>query len=93
MTTLTTTLIVLAMIVGIFLVYSVLSPTLMNFSRFLGHPRVFCPVHQEHGYLTLNSLVAAFTAGYGTPDVHVKGCTLLAPKESCAENCLKSIEF
>ncbi len=93
MTPMTTTLIVLALIVGIFLVYSVLSPTLMHFSRFLGRPRVFCPVHQEYGHLTLNSLVAAFTAGYGTPDVHVKECTLLSAKETCGESCLKSIEL
>lgn len=89
----TTTLIVLAMIVGIFLIYAVLSPTLMHFSRFLGHPKVLCPVHQEYGYLTLNPLVAAFTAGYGPPDVHIKECTLLDPDETCGESCLKTIEL
>ena len=91
--TLTTAIITVAVVLGVFLTYAVLAPVIANLGRFMGRTWLFCPEHQEYALIGVNPLGAAFTAGYGSPSLAVRRCTLRKPGEVCDERCLEGADF
>ena len=80
------------LILAIFLGYTVLAPTILNLPRFFGTYRLACPHYKAPAELKINSFQAALTAGYGLPWLRVRRCNLLAPNETCDEDCLKDVK-
>lgn len=77
----------------IFLSFSVFMPVAMNFGRFVWPRTLPCPKHNGLGVLRFNALSAALGSAYGSPNPHVKKCSLLNSGEECDLACLKNVTF
>ena len=88
-----TSTVLILVVLGVFLAYTVAAPILLNVNRFIGRSWLFCPEHQEYAQVGVNTLGAAFTSGYGAPDLSVRRCTLRKPGEFCDEQCLNDARF
>ncbi len=78
-----------AMILAVFLAFTVLAPVLLNFARFAGRFLRTCPHLQQNAQVRVNPFSAAFTAGYGEPRLHVRECSLWGEQRGCEGECLK----
>jgi hypothetical protein len=81
------------LVLGVFLIYSVLGPVALNVGRFLKRAWLYCPEHQEYARVGVHPFGAALTAAYGGPTLHVRRCSLLKGGEVCDEKCLAGADF
>ena len=88
-----TPIVLIAIVLAVFLAYALLSPLLMNLTRFIVRPWLYCPVNDAFGHLSFNAFGAALASGYGDVKPRVKGCSLLKKNERCEAVCLKGHEF
>ena len=84
--------IVFAAIIGVFLVYTVLAPTVFGLPAFMRPVELACPHHPVVGRIRIAGLRAALTSAYGRPDLRVIRCSLLGPGKSCDEACLQGMK-
>ncbi len=77
-----------ALILAVFLAFTVLAPVLLNFARFAGRFLRTCPHLQQSAQVWVNPFSAAFTAGYGAPRLRVRNCSLWGER-TCEGECLK----
>ncbi len=88
----TTALIVLVSVLGVFVVYLLVAPLVMNSGRFSRAYAVHCPVRQEQAHVRVGSWVAGLSSAYGAPLLVLGRCSLLEPGQTCAEGCLKTLK-
>lgn len=84
---------VFAAILAVFVIYTVLAPTLLNFPRFLGKKAVPCPHLGQDGEIHLHPFGAALSAGYGKPKLKISDCNLWSEKPGCGSQCLEGQTF
>jgi hypothetical protein len=89
----TTSVIPILAVLGVFLAYALLAPIVMNVGRFAGRTWLFCPERHEYARIGVNAVGAAFSTAYGAPDVSVRACSLLKSGEVCDERCLAGAQF
>ena len=77
-----------AIILAVFLAFTVVTPIIINYSRFSGLRRVRCPNLKRDGEIRLNTVGAAFSSTYGDPNLRITSCTLLGRAERCHGACL-----
>jgi hypothetical protein len=87
--TMTTLAWVFAAILAVFLVYTMLAPTVLGLPAFMRTVNLACPYHPAVGRIRLNGVRAALTGAYGRPSLRVVRCNLLAPGKRCDQACLK----
>jgi hypothetical protein len=87
-----TPVILIAVILGVFVLYTIVGPTAFNLNRFMGRFRLYCPSHATFADLRLNAFGAALTSAYGKPAVDVRKCTLLNEGEICGQDCLEELD-
>jgi hypothetical protein len=89
----TTSVMPILVVLGVFFAYALLAPIAMNIGRFTGRNWLFCPDREEYAQVRVNPLRAALSTSYGAPDVTVRTCTLLKPGQACDEHCLDGAKF
>ena len=87
-----TPVILIAVILGVFVLYAVVGPTLFNLNRFIGRFRLYCPTRATFAELRLNAFGAALTSAYGKPILDVRQCTMLHKGEKCGQDCLEELD-
>lgn len=88
----TTPMLLITIVLGVFVAFSLVAPLVFNVDRFAGHQRLFCPTHDTYGDLTLHAGGAALSAAYGEPYLRVRRCTLRGDGEPCPEDCLAGFD-
>ncbi|HEX9843786.1 MAG TPA: hypothetical protein VGC20_13600 [bacterium] len=83
---------VLAVILAVFLAFTIVVPAAMWLPTFMRRFHLFCPTHRTYGDIHLNAMSAALTSAYGAPRITVERCTLRPRGDRCPENCLEDLK-
>ena len=75
-------------ITTIFVMYTLIAPSLLNLHRFVGAIAVTCPAYKAPAVVQIGAWSSALRAAYGMARPQVRRCNVLRQDETCDQECL-----